>query len=107
MWLSSLKNISSYSVIFNVFLAKKKRKGFRLSPFRGTGERLSPVLQYATYRFSISVAGTMFALLQVRRLSPPPARFLLRQGRPYPTGGSDIPQIVLAISAHSIFSPFS
>ena len=42
-----------------------------------------------------------------RRLSPPPVRFLLRQGQPYPTGGSDIPQIVLAISAHSIFSPFS
>ena len=26
MWLSSLKNISSYSVIFNVFLAKKNEK---------------------------------------------------------------------------------
>ena len=39
---------------------------------------------------STKVAGTMFALLQVRRLSPPPARFLLRQGQRQPTGGSDL-----------------
>lgn len=36
----------------------------------------------------------MFALLQVRRLSPPPAQFLLRQGPSYPTGGSGLKELL-------------